>query len=73
MRATRSSGRPGGSQLGTLREHTPLGPGTPSGADPPEQTPRYQAPPPLTESQMPVKTLPYPSFVAGGNNFSSGG
>ena len=28
------------------------------------------APPPLlTESQMPVKTLPCPNFVAGGNKF----
>ena len=38
-------------------EQTPLGPGTPS---------LDQAPPLLTESQMPVKTLPCPNFVAGG-------
>ena len=31
-----------------------------------------QRPPPLwTESQMPVKTLPWPNFVAAGNNQSS--
>ena len=27
-----------------------------------------QTPPSLTESQTPVKTLPCPNFVAGGNN-----
>ena len=61
--------------LGGLHQATPPGPGTP----PREQTPRDQAPSPrsrapgpgtpslLTESQTPVKTLPCPNFVAGGN------
>ena len=35
---------------------------------PREQTPPEQTSPLLTESQTPVKTLPYPNFVAGGKN-----
>ena len=33
---------------------------------------RENPPPPLTESQMPVKTLPCPNFIAGGNKRRGG-
>ena len=52
MRTARSSGRPGG---GVSPPGTPPGPGTPK-----------SRPLLLTESQTPVKTLPYPNFIAGG-------
>ena len=38
-------------------------PGTPPGPD------QVHTPPPWTESQTPVKTLPWPNFVAAGKNF----
>ena len=56
MRTARSSGRPGEG----LRQHPPL----------PEQTPLPSGADLsllLTESQTPVKTLPCPNFVAGGD------
>ena len=82
MHTACSSGRPGGSPPGTPSGADPPGPDppwdqtTPQDQAPPEQTapgpgtplpPGPGTPPLLTESQMPVKTLPCPNFVAGGN------
>ena len=61
-----SSSRPGG---------VSTRPGSPGGSSPREEapprgsTPQEEASPLLTESQSPVKILPCPNFVAGGNDF----
>ena len=72
MRTARSSSHPGGGlhQAHPPPEQTPLHPGAvPLGADTPpsRHPPGPDHPPPLTESQMPVKILPCPNFVVGGN------
>ena len=69
MCTARSSSRPGGGVgVGGLHQAHP------PGADPPEQTPPRSrhppTPPPLTESQTPVKILPCPNFVAGGKKMA---
>ena len=57
MRTARSSSRPGGLHWAPPQDATPQ-----------EQTPPGPGPSPVwTESQTPVKTLPCPNFVAGGN------
>ena len=74
MRTARSSSRPGGGVLHqALRSrHTPPKEEAPPGADPPgSRLPLEEAPPPLlTESQTPVKIVPCPNFVAGGNKLA---
>ena len=66
MRTACSSDRPGGAPPGTPPpwEQTPTPGADPPGADTGADSP----PPPLTESQMPVKILPCPNFVVGGKN-----
>ena len=59
MHTTRSSNRPWGGLQQPLRRRHPLGGST---------SPEGSSPPLLTESQMPVKILPCPNFVAGGNH-----